>query len=632
MTYVTRGAHSAYDVGVRARAGVWGSLAAAVAGAVALGACGDDAAPSGADAGAADTGTGGGDAGLDAGPSWPGPAAPEPPRMTCPTGWRSIVDDEGVPVGCDPWPVGGRATCTAIDEAHFPGEVGCARIGPACPAGDFPEGLPAGATVVYVRAGSTGGDGTLAAPFATITDGIGAAPDGAIVAVAKGDYAEVAMIRRSVTLWGACVAETSIRAPGGLFSVFSTGPIVVVQNFSVLGGGAIYNGEGNLTLRAVSSSDANPNAVSLLEGTTTLEDVIVRRTMEAGIQIGGRASVTLRRVVISEPGWSFVTQLHGTLTASDVAGDGSRLAGAYAMTQLGGAAVIERLAIEGPSPWLVTADAMLELRDALIRPGAGGATREIDALQAFGNARVAIERARIEEPTGIGLLVAESADVTVRDASISRPLAVPPGFGRGIGVEMGGHLVLERVRIDEATELGALVTDGASHLQLDDVVIRRTRSDASGFWGRAVHAQLGATVGGERVRLDENREVALFAAQPGTRITLADLDVNRTLERGCATTSCPGLGGGIGVTAILGGAITLTRALIRHNALVGIQVARDGAVDLSVGEVSDNPVGANVQIDGYDFMRLSDRVAYLRNGTNLDTRSLPVPDETPPVP
>src|SRR3990170_1141316 len=53
---------------------------------------------------------------------------------------------------------------------------------------------------------------------------------------------------------------------------------------------------------------------------------------------------------------------------------------------------------------------------------------------------------------------------------------------------------------------------------------------------------------------------------------------------------------------------------------------------LGLPGVSDNPVGANVQSDGYDFMRLSDCVAYPRNGTNLDPGSLPVPDETPPVP
>ena len=92
------------------------------------------------------------DAGPDSGPMWIGPVAPEAPRFaSCPAGWRPITSAEGIVVGCDPWPASGRATCTAPDEAHFPGEPGCVRVGSACPAGEFPEGLPGGATVVYVR-------------------------------------------------------------------------------------------------------------------------------------------------------------------------------------------------------------------------------------------------------------------------------------------------------------------------------------------------------------------------------------------------------------------------------------------------------------------------------------------------
>src|SRR5688500_15689761 len=57
------------------------------------------------------------------------------PEHACPEGFSHELTDTGI-VSCRPWPAGGPAACTGA-EAHFPGEPGCARIGTACPAGDF---------------------------------------------------------------------------------------------------------------------------------------------------------------------------------------------------------------------------------------------------------------------------------------------------------------------------------------------------------------------------------------------------------------------------------------------------------------------------------------------------------------
>ena len=69
------------------------------------------------------------------------PELPLPPVLTpCPPGWREVppedpTDPFDVAI-CDPWPEGGPQDC-ADDEAHFPGEPGCARIGTECPAEDW---------------------------------------------------------------------------------------------------------------------------------------------------------------------------------------------------------------------------------------------------------------------------------------------------------------------------------------------------------------------------------------------------------------------------------------------------------------------------------------------------------------
>lgn len=154
-------------------------------------------------------------------------AAPLPPALPalapCPPGWREVDDDPDAIPGCDPWPEGGQAGC-AGDEAHFPGEPACARVGRACPAGEWAEDLPA-TGVLYVRAGgAAGGVGTMAAPFGTIAEAIAAAAAGTTIALGKGSYSEAVQVPGSVTLAGACVAETTVAATT---FVMSSGTITI---------------------------------------------------------------------------------------------------------------------------------------------------------------------------------------------------------------------------------------------------------------------------------------------------------------------------------------------------------------------------------------------------------------------
>ena len=54
-------------------------------------------------------------------------------------------------------------------------------------------------------------------------------------------------------------------------------------------------------------------------------------------------------------------------------------------------------------------------------------------------------------------------------------------------------------------------------------------------------------------------------------------------------------------------------------------VAYDGGLDLMSGEIRESTIGACVQVDDYDFSRLTTDVLYVDNGTNLETTSLPIP-------
>jgi len=104
--------------------------------------------------------------------------------------------------------------------------------------------------------------------------------------------------------------------------------------------------------------------------------------------------------------------------------------------------------------------------------------------------------------------------------------------------------------------------------------------------------------------------------------------VEDTLERACVDMpdGCPNTGAGAGIVSVLSGDADVRRFVTRRNAICGVQIARDGTITLHDGEVYDNPIGANVQVDGFDFARLQDHVLFHDNGRNLDSSVLAVPD------
>jgi hypothetical protein len=64
---------------------------------------------------------------------------------------------------------------------------------------------------------------------------------------------------------------------------------------------------------------------------------------------------------------------------------------------------------------------------------------------------------------------------------------------------------------------------------------------------------------------------------------------------------------------------------------IWVDFATGGTMDLHEGEVSNNPIGANVQTEGFDINRLMDRVVFRDNERDLDMTELPVPEMGNPL-
>jgi hypothetical protein len=215
---------------------------------------------------------------------WPdgGPAVLTP----CPDGWREVTDPETGTVACDPWPESGYEECTAVDEAHFPGEPGCVRVGTACaPGDDWATDLPGDRPIRYVLAGApAGGDGTRASPFGTIQEAMSGAPSGTVVALSKGTFDEVVVLPAGVTLWGACVAETLVASS------------VPAEDFGTIN---VWGRDVGVRNLRVSGRRPGLQAVGRFR-TALVEDVVVAEATHLGWFVNSAAVVQGRSIVVRD--------------------------------------------------------------------------------------------------------------------------------------------------------------------------------------------------------------------------------------------------------------------------------------------------------------------------------------------
>lgn len=306
--------------------------------------CGDDASTA-----VTSPGGGGGGAGGDGGGgSAPGRDGPWGASWSCDPG--SLPQDDGTclaagigPTLCGDYfasdgdqsctPILPDATCSAGTMA-LPGEVSCREIS-SCGTGTFGDIVVDAGTVYVDQAAPPGGNGSAAMPFQTIADAIAAATDGAIVAIAGGDYPESLTIAgKGVKLWGRCAEQVRIdggqetgidiasdangtelhglAVTGGLYAVEIQADDVLIENVRMHDAGygvrGIHLAGGALTIRSSLIESTDEYGIWLAGFDVTVRDTVVRdsgangsgRGMQiTGSSVAGRADVSIERVLIA---------------------------------------------------------------------------------------------------------------------------------------------------------------------------------------------------------------------------------------------------------------------------------------------------------------------------------------------
>lgn len=477
------------------------------------------------------------------------------PAHTCPEGFTQETTDTGV-ISCRPWPAGGPAACSGR-EAHFPGEPGCAPVGTACPAGDFPENLPAGRDVVYVLAGATGGNGTKTSPYGSIGAAIASATNGAIVAVGKGTYTGRVELDNDVTVWGACPDETILRQ-----TVVSEAEYVIGAYFS-------DGGIRNLTVHGPGTMGIYADSGNQLH----IEDVVVDAASGYGLYLADPGTHAEVASFILRDATAFV--------------DDTRGVGIQAID--GATATVRRASIERSAQVevVVAFDSEITLDRTALRDGTGLASdpRAGIGLVVQESSRATITASGFWGNVGGGALVALGSQLTLTDVAFEEMQDDDEAASAAVESRVDSTLDASFVYVEHAKSAAFLGGENGV-LNITDLVVRDTLPSVTSLEsGVAMSLEGTSQATLSRVLLTQNRRAGIVT-MTGTRLHASDIVVRDTLPSG------PG-GNGLGM-ALFGVDHVLERAIIDNCTMEGLAAA-NGAVlaltDVLVRDTRSSPVG-----------------------------------------
>ncbi len=307
----------------------------------------------------------------------------------------------------------------------------------------------------------------------------------------------------------------------------------------------IYGARAELT-RCLFERNRNSGMVAAHEGTElVLRDVVIRETLPqennsqygGGMEVAVGALVTGQQVLFEDNTTiSLVTGNEGTRVefedlvvrrtrprlADGVFGNGMTLQMGSEVTLRRAAFVANRFAeilASSPSTLLVLEDVILRETLPQEQDGERGAGLEVNSGAQVRASRLRIERTA-DSATHLGFATqVELSDLTIQDVGLGGALQ----YGRGLNVQTGASVTVERARIDGAAEIGVHVNDEGTQLLGRDIQVLNTRTNSAGLFGRAFNVQEGGRAILERVYVDHAREAAVVVAGVGASVEVHDL-------------------------------------------------------------------------------------------------------------
>lgn len=404
--------------------------------------------------------------------------------------------------------------------------------------------------------------------------------------------------------------------------------------------------------RAVFRRNREASVIATSSGTITLADVLIAdslgRSLDArggvGLQAQNGSTIRADRLAVHDSTGLGIAGFGSALELTDVGVfdtkssaevDPSRnLRGGRGLSVDGGELTLHAALFErNRDVAVVLDDTRGELEDVTIRDtfseeatGTGGSGLAIQWSEISGR------RLLVEHNRGFGVTVlgdgahAELSDLVVRN---TQAMESDGCCGSGLQILRQASASLTRALFEGNRTNGLAAYDFDTTLELHHLIVRDTQSrKQDGRFGRGLELGEGAVITGSNILLEDNRDAGLAAFGPDTKISLQEVQVLRTQERACVSDGCPARGAGRGVLSGENAEISLDKFLISQNVLCGVQLVREGRIELMRGLLSEHPVGVNIASGvPVDVDALQNEVSYLCNEVPFDSSVLPPPDQ-----
>lgn len=369
----------------------------------------------------------------------------------------------------------------------------------------------------------------------------------------------------------------------GLFVITEATAAIERGAFTRNGWVSVLANGGTITLSDAIVEDTAPTAdgtigegVGAAEGgLVQLTRAIVRRNHRSGLYAFGEGSRL---------------ELTDVLVADTEAETASGQSGLGAVIQLGADGALTRvlfdhnrhigLAVGGPDTVVTASDVVVRDTQAVVADGSGG--RGINLQQ---GADLTLERASISGCRDVGLAVfGDETHLDLSDLSVADIASLEATRIGGWGFTMSGlgTATIRRARIERARATGFLLSDGAQATVEDLTVLDTAPVEADESGGRGLNFQNGAQATVTRALVRGSHELAVFADSEGTEATLASIEVRDT-ESAVGTRAFGG-----GIWAQLGAHLTVRDALVLGNRYAGISAVgstESGAPDVTLEDV-----------------------------------------------
>ncbi len=441
---------------------------------------------------------------------------------------------------------------------------GAVEAEPCATASDF--AATTASEVVYVSAACSGGDGSLAHPYSTLSAAIAAARPGATVLAAKGTYAEHLTIDKSLRIVGPSDAAMERGIILQVPAPPSAAIILKVPRPDDLG----------IILKAPKPEAA----VHITSGEVVLEGLAVQSSQVSGVQVSG-GKVTLRRVRIDGTradaqgkfGDAVLATGGATITLENVAAVG---AARYGVAAVGAEVIAAGCLISGngaggmrveDNPLGTSALTATELRD-----------NRVAGVAAFSSRGIILQYNAIVGTTAAAGDALGLADGLVVGALSGSPASV--GDVRlGVGNEVRGN-----------ARVGVLVAAGGRSALTD------ARIEGNALGGVWLQDVAGTTTRLERLTVVDNGLMGV-AVTLGAKAELTDCTISKTrLVNAFQGASLVSVGDGVGVLA--GASVALKGGTVSGNGRAGVLfdgAAGGGASTVTGAVVRENRVGIILQ-------------------------------------